>query len=69
MPGFFGGIIAAILAATMNITYDDKGSRDVVFGMMDVHTSGSQCGYQFATLFVTVGIALFGGLFAGWFSA
>jgi hypothetical protein len=37
--------------------------------MMDVHTSGSQCGYQFATLFVTVGIALFGGLFAGWFSA
>jgi ammonium transporter Rh len=69
MPGFFGGVISAILAAVMNQTYDSKDTLKDQFGMMNIHTTGSQCGYQFATLFVTVGIALFGGLFAGWFSA
>lgn len=45
IPGFLGGVISAILAAVLNQTYDDPASRDVVFPMMNVHTTGSQCGY------------------------
>lgn len=37
--------------------------------MMAIHSTGAQCGYQFATLFTTVGIAFFGGHFSGWLTS
>lgn len=66
MPGFLGGITAAICAALAGQNFASLDAAYIVFPeVKNGRTFKQQAGYQLAALFTTMGIALLSGAFAG----
>jgi ammonium transporter Rh len=65
MPGFFGGIIGAIISGVA--TPEEYGSSfSILFPLVPgQRTSGMQAGWQLAALALVLGVAIVGGVIAG----
>ncbi len=66
MPGVIGGLVSAIIASRGQGNFGDNFSN--IF-LAEGRSAEANAGYQLAGLALTLGIAISGGLFTGWFTS
>ena len=68
MPGVIGGLVSAIVASRGQINFGSGDNFNNIF-LAPGRTASTNAGYQLASLALTLGIAIVGGLFTGWLTS